>query len=57
MIDFGIYEIQQFEGGSYYLVEQLSGEDKIFNTLIELIQYLKTDLQALENDQQKAIGE
>jgi len=50
MIDFGIYEIQQFPDGSYYLVENLSGEDNIFDSLIELIQYVKTDLEKLEEE-------
>lgn len=48
MIDYGTYQIQK-DGDKFVVVEQVSGKEKEFDSIADILQFIEQDLNDVEN--------
>ena len=50
MIDYGIFQVQKNDNGKFVVSEQLAGQDQEFNTIDEVVEHIKSELEEVEQD-------
>ena len=50
MIDYGTYQVQMdSDNGKFVVVEQVSGKQKTFSSIAEVVQFIEQDLNDVAN--------
>jgi hypothetical protein len=50
MIDYGIFQVQKKDDGKFVVSEQLAGQDQEFDTIDQVVEHIKAELQEVEQD-------